>query len=172
MDPTTTLPNPRSFQSDLKDQLRRHCKCRVVVARLESMTVAELVALLAKTAVAIGMHGSVLIFGLFMPPGGLLVELFPYAVPAEQYKPYRTLAELPALRLHYAAWENHHADNSVGYPDRRPAEGGLSLLPAEARESVLSVTRVPPHLCCSDPYWLYRIYQDTTVDVKVRDGRR
>jgi hypothetical protein len=26
---------------------------------------------------------------------------------------------------------------------------------------------VPLHQCCNDPYWLYRIYSDTRVDVPV-----
>ena len=26
---------------------------------------------------------------------------------------------------------------------------------------------VPPHKCCSDPFWLYRIYQDTIVDIEL-----
>lgn len=137
---------------------------------MEAMTVAQIIAVISTAAVAVGMHGSILIFGLFLPPGALLVELFPYAVPAEQYRPYRTMAELPALRLHYSAWENRLSANSVGYPDRPKAMGGLQHLSPEEREQVLAVTRVPPHLCCSDPYWLYRIYQDTTVDVEVSCG--
>ncbi|KAJ3333500.1 Protein O-linked-mannose beta-1,4-N-acetylglucosaminyltransferase 2, partial [Kappamyces sp. JEL0680] len=30
---------------------------------------------------------------------------------------------------------------------------------------VLNTTTVPRHKCCSSPYWLYRIYQDTKVNI-------
>ena len=30
----------------------------------------------------------------------------------------------------------------------------------------MNTEEVPQHLCCSDPYWLYRIYQDTIVDIQ------
>lgn len=33
------------------------------------------------------------------------------------------------------------------------------------RELVLNTTTVPQHKCCSSPFWLYRIYQDTTANV-------
>jgi hypothetical protein len=43
--------------------------------------------------------------------------------------------------------------------------GGLGKLTAEMRELVLNTTTVPRHKCCSSPFWLYRIYQDTIVDI-------
>lgn len=33
------------------------------------------------------------------------------------------------------------------------------------QEKIKNTLTVPPHLCCRDPYWLYRIYQDTKVDL-------
>jgi hypothetical protein len=43
--------------------------------------------------------------------------------------------------------------------------GGLGHLPAAEQARVHAQVPVPPHLCCEDPAWLYRIYQDTDVDV-------
>ena len=38
------------------------------------------------------------------------------------------------------------------------------------RELVLNTTTVPRHKCCKSPFWLYRIYQDTIVDIdEVKD---
>lgn len=31
------------------------------------------------------------------------------------------------------------------------------------RELVLNTTTVPRHKCCTSPFWLYRIYQDTKI---------
>ena len=31
---------------------------------------------------------------------------------------------------------------------------------------IVSLETVPPHKCCEDPVWLYKIYQDTSVDVE------
>ena len=33
---------------------------------------------------------------------------------------------------------------------------------------IISTHTVPKHVCCLDPFWLFRIYQDTFVDVYVR----
>ena len=43
--------------------------------------------------------------------------------------------------------------------------GGLGHLPADEIAKVLDTKTVPQHLCCKSPYWLYRIYQDTEVDI-------
>lgn len=48
---------------------------------------------------AIGLHGSLLIMSMFLPTTAVLVELFPYAVPADNYTPYRTLAQLPGRHM-------------------------------------------------------------------------
>ena len=32
-------------------------------------------------------------------------------------------------------------------------------------QTIKDTKTVPPHLCCSDPYWIFRIYHDTIVDV-------
>jgi protein O-mannose beta-1,4-N-acetylglucosaminyltransferase len=39
--------------------------------------------------------------GIFMPPGSVLIELYPYAVPSDNYTPYRTMARLPGMDLVY-----------------------------------------------------------------------
>lgn len=66
----------------------------------------------------------------------------------------------------YRAWENKDEDCRVGYPDRDPLNGGIVHLPKEEQEKILSTKTVPEHLCCSSPFWLYRIYQDTKFNLK------
>lgn len=152
----------------LRRALTHEFKASVLVVRMEDLKFGEQVAVLSRCRAAVGMHGSILVMSLFLPEGALLAELFPFAVPAEHYTPYRTMAALPALRLGYLAWEARDPWRSIGHPERSPAEGGLMHLTADERARVLSSTRVLPHVCCSDPAWLYRIYQDTEVDVDVR----
>ena len=41
--------------------------------------------------------------------------------------------------------------------------GGIKHLPKEQQENILNTKTVPQHKCCVDPYWLYRIYQDTVA---------
>ena len=152
----------------LKRTLQKEIKANTVVLRMESMTFAEQIAALSRCQVAIGMHGSILILSLFLPPGATLVEIFPYGVPAENYTPYRQLARIPELGLRYLPWETLDPRLSVGHPNRAPALGGLAHLPPEEQRAILEAERLAPHFCCSNPAWLYRIYQDTEVDVAVR----
>lgn len=69
------------------------------------------------------------------------------------------------LGLRYVAWENKWEYNSVPYPNRDPGLGGINHLPLAERSRIAASETVPPHKCCTDPTWLYRIYQDTTVDL-------
>lgn len=53
--------------------------------------------------------------------------------------------------------------------------GSLMDLSPEERALVKSTKTVPIHKCCTSPYWLYRIYQDTYVDLPqvtalIKDG--
>lgn len=76
----------------------------VRTVRMEDMHLGQQAAILRSTVIAVGVHGSALILGMFLPPGALLVELYPYAVPAENYTPYRTMCGLSGMRLAYRSW--------------------------------------------------------------------
>jgi len=77
----------------------------VVFIRLEELTFPEIIEILGKCAITIGMHGSILILNAFLPRDALTIELYPYGVPSENYTPYRHLANLPQMDLYYASWE-------------------------------------------------------------------
>ena len=64
----------------------------------------DIMEVLGSCAVTIGMHGSILILNMFLPRNALSVELYPYAVPPENYTPYRTMAHLPGMELKYIPW--------------------------------------------------------------------
>lgn len=137
----------------------------VKFVRMENMEMADQIAILRKSVMAIGMHGSAMILGIFLPPGALLVELYPLYVPAENYTPYRTMAGLQGMRMAYRAWVNTHPENTVAHPDKPPAGGGIAHLTPAEQQAILEAKTVPPHLCCADPSWLYHIYQDTRVNI-------
>jgi len=138
---------------------------KVVIIRLEETAFPVIVRILERTQVAVGMHGSILILGMFMPKDSLLLEMYPYAVPAENYTPYRTMANLKNMGIKYAAWMNSHQENNVGYPNRHRLHGGISHLSQGEQDAIINSRWVPTHTCCENPYWLFRIYQDTKVHI-------
>ena len=95
-----------------------------------------------------------------------MVELFPYAVNPQHYTPYKTLASLPGMGIIYRSWRNMDPLHTLGHPTRQWDRGGISHLSEEEQKRIMDSPEVPQHLCCRDPEWLYRIYQDTIVDVQ------
>jgi protein O-mannose beta-1,4-N-acetylglucosaminyltransferase len=150
-------------QAELVDRLGAKFNRSVVQLSMETHTFPEICRALWTAGVVVAMHGSLLIAAIFMQPGALLVELFPFGVRPEQYTPYRTAAAL--LHLQYVGWTNMNASATVSHPTRVAALGGIAHLAPEHQQRIKSTRWVPPHLCCSDPFWLYRIFSDTVVDV-------
>lgn len=145
-------------------QVMKTVGMKVVNLNYESYTLFELIMYVSNSKGIIAMHGSLLILSMFLKPGSVVIELFPYAVNPKNYTPYRTLSHLKGMGLIYKAWANEFKENSVGYPDRPPDYGGLKHLENNEREVILHQSEIPPHTCCKDPSWLYHIYQDTIVN--------
>ena len=115
--------------------------------------------------IVVGMHGSLLASIMFLNPGSIVIELFPYAVNPDHYTPYKTLSNLPGMQIIYKSWRNSKEENSVSHPDGAPEQGGIKHLSEQEQKRIMGSSEVPRHLCCSDPEWLFRIYQDTVVDI-------
>jgi len=137
----------------------------VTIVRLESMSLQLVISIISRAILIIGMHGSGLIFGAFMPKHSAMIEMYPYLVSSSIATPYRVMCGLPGMDIRYEAWENKLESNNQAFPDRDPWHGGIRYL-SEAIQADIVKSPVTPHLCCSDPKWLYRIYQDTRVDVE------
>ena len=150
---------------DLSLAVARKLNKRVVRVSMATHSFKEQVNLISHAGALIGMHGSILIMAMFLPQGAQLIELYPFGINPDRYTPYRTLAELPGMNIMYESWRNEIESNSVTYPDERPELGGIAHLTPEEQVAVINTKEVPPHLCCNNPYWLYRIYQDTSVDI-------
>ncbi|TPX34304.1 hypothetical protein SmJEL517_g03031 [Synchytrium microbalum] len=151
-------------EKELATSLSHEFKLETHFLRMEEMTFEEQIKLLRRARIVLGMHGSALIMAMFCRRGTVVIEMFPYAVPPDGYTPYQSMCGLPGMDLVYRAWENKHEDASVAYPKRPPLYGGIAHLSPDEQEKISSNTRVPTHICCSDPYFLYRIYQDTVAN--------
>lgn len=152
-------------ESELAKTLEAYYGMAVKYVRMEDMGLAEQISILRMTAIAIGMHGSALILSIFLPPGALLVEMFPFAVPSENYTPYKTMCNIEGMQLTYRSWTNSHPENNQPHPEKPPSGGGIRHLSVEQQQQIENSLTVVPHICCSDPTWLYRIYQDTRIEL-------
>lgn len=138
---------------------------QVMQISMETHSFKEQVELISHACALIGMHGSALILAMFLPPGAAVVELFPYGINPDHYTPFHTLAGLPGIGLSYAAWRNTIEHNSVTHPGDAGHAGDIHHLSEEEQTLIQNTKEVPQHLCCSNAYWLFRIYQDTFVDI-------
>ncbi|XP_038597605.1 protein O-linked-mannose beta-1,4-N-acetylglucosaminyltransferase 2 [Tachyglossus aculeatus] len=170
-------------EAELLLALAREFQMKTITVSLEDFPFADVVRLVSNASMLVSMHGAQLVTSLFLPRGAAVVELFPYAINPEHYTPYRTLATLPGMDLQYVAWRNTIGENTVAHPDRPWDQGGIAHLDPAEQERILQSREVPRHLCCRNPEWLFRIYQDTRVDlpsliqairgiVKARPGAR
>lgn len=157
-------------EAELELSLWKAFNLPICWVRLEDEPLPNLIVHLRRSVAAFGMHGAILILTLFLPPGAVLIEGFPWGVPPENYTPYATMARLSGMRLAYRAWTPSQAISCVGHPTRSPAEGGIAHLPQEQQEFILKATTISPHACCDNPHWLYRIFQDTIVDTQAIIG--
>ncbi|KAJ3116937.1 Protein O-linked-mannose beta-1,4-N-acetylglucosaminyltransferase 2 [Phlyctochytrium bullatum] len=82
-----------------EEELRAHLEAtfgiKTIFVRNEDHSFEEQVELMRRARVVLAMHGRTVI-----------LEMFPYAVPSENYTPYKTMAELPGMALVYRAWED------------------------------------------------------------------
>lgn len=138
---------------------------RVVRVSMETHSFKEQISIISKAKGLIAMHGSVLIMSMFLPRSSFVIELFPYAITAKDYTPYQTLLNLPGVNIMYFSWQNNIENNTVTHPNDPPELGGIVHLSDKEQKAIKETQEIPKHLCCSNPYWLYRIYQDTIIDI-------
>nr|XP_033785963.1 protein O-linked-mannose beta-1,4-N-acetylglucosaminyltransferase 2 [Geotrypetes seraphini]XP_033785964.1 protein O-linked-mannose beta-1,4-N-acetylglucosaminyltransferase 2 [Geotrypetes seraphini]XP_033785966.1 protein O-linked-mannose beta-1,4-N-acetylglucosaminyltransferase 2 [Geotrypetes seraphini] len=152
-------------EAELILALAQEFQMKTITVSLEDHSFVDIIRLIGNASMLVSMHGAQLVMSLFLPRGATVVELFPYAVNPEHYTPYKALATLPGMDLQYIAWQNTEEDNTVTYPDRQWDQGGIAHLDKKEQERIMQSKEVPRHLCCQNPEWLFRIYQDTKVDI-------
>jgi protein O-mannose beta-1,4-N-acetylglucosaminyltransferase len=143
-------------ENQIRSELAEKYKMPVRFVRMEENSLKEQIEILRNTRLAIGMHGSLLIMAIFLPTGSHLLEIFPYGVPSKDYTPFKTMAKI--LGLKYTAIEIKTQEECI------PDMTRISHLPKEEQDKIRSSV-VPLHHCCYNPYWIYRIYQDTILSM-------
>ncbi|XP_061163371.1 protein O-linked-mannose beta-1,4-N-acetylglucosaminyltransferase 2-like [Saccostrea echinata] len=151
-------------EEELITNLKINTKMKILT--ISDDDISEVIHIVQTSRGIIGMHGALLILGLFLRPGSILIELFPYAVNPDNYTPYRTLASIPGMSIIYHTWRNMDKSKSFSHPDYPPEEGGIRHLSEEVQREIMDQEEVPVHGCCSDPSWLFHINQDTAVNVE------
>jgi protein O-mannose beta-1,4-N-acetylglucosaminyltransferase len=149
-------------EKDLMTYLENMLGLPVRLVQLEVLKFNEIIEIMTNTIISIGLHGSALIFAMFMPKSSILIEMFPYAIPGENYSPYRTLALLPELEMNYKMWINTNVTMNYSQLGIRKK---LENLTPEEFINIISLKTVPPHVCCGNLPWMVRIYQDTVVNI-------
>ncbi|GFU32801.1 protein O-linked-mannose beta-1,4-N-acetylglucosaminyltransferase 2 [Nephila pilipes] len=140
-----------------------HTGLETISVSLDASTILEVIEEIMDSSLVVGMHGSLMILSIFLKPHSIVIELFPYGIDPDISTPYKTLCDLSDLRLFYRVWKNDLESNSYPHPEYPPNLGGISHLSSKEQEYIQN-SFVKPFLCCDNPPWLYRIYQDTVVD--------
>uniref|UniRef100_A0A0F7ZDU5 Protein O-linked-mannose beta-1,4-N-acetylglucosaminyltransferase 2 n=1 Tax=Crotalus adamanteus TaxID=8729 RepID=A0A0F7ZDU5_CROAD len=152
-------------EAELILALAQEFQMKTITVSIEDHTFSEIVRLISNASMLVSMHGAQLIMSLFLPRGATVVELFPFAINPEHYTPYKTLSTLPSMDLQYISWQNTEKENTVTYPDRPWDQGGIAHLDKAEQDRIVKSNEVPRHLCCRNPEWLFRIYQDTKINI-------
>ena len=142
-------------EDELVDQLEKSFGNKVLKLDLDNGldSLESLIRFLSCTSTLIGMHGAGLILALFLPKNSNLIELFPYKTNPVLYTPYKQLASL--RDLNYFSWSNkNHTNNFYNF----------QYLTEAIKEQIRRDDEVEPAKCCDEPYFLFRIYQDTVLD--------
>jgi len=127
---------------------------KVNVISMETNHIFDIFCAIRNAKIVIGMHGALLISTIFLKPGSVLIEIFPYAINPDNLTPYRTLSNLPGRGVIY----KYH--QSFNKPDTRK-----SLLPKdEARhKAILDLTMVPKVPCCNNEMIMYYLDLNVTL---------
>lgn len=151
---------------ELIELLANYTKLSVVVVKDLDNNFESILEKMVCTRLLIGIHGSALVLSLFLRPHSALIELFPFAINPDFVTPYKTLTQLKGMNIHYYHWRNTNPNHTVTHEEYPKEWGGTQHLSAELRQQMVTNTDdVPKQLCCDEPYWLFRMYQDTLVDL-------
>lgn len=118
---------------------------------------------LSRSNIVVGMHGSAMILTIFLKPGSVIIELFPFGINPQHVSPVKAICDLPDVGLLYRSWVNTKEENTVKHPDAPPLLGGISHLSPAEQEQITSISEIPAVECCHNPAYLYRMFQDTLV---------
>ncbi|XP_071826374.1 uncharacterized protein [Apostichopus japonicus] len=149
-------------QNELASSIEKEFEISIQVVGMEDNSIMEIIRIVSCAELLISMHGALMILAMFLPRHAVVVEMYPYAINPEFYQVYQTMLNLEELNIKYIAWRNMNASNAIEPPSYR---FHLNNLSEEKRLAILSRTEAPRKVCCYDPEWQYRMYQNTVVNV-------
>ncbi|CAL4199033.1 unnamed protein product, partial [Meganyctiphanes norvegica] len=142
---------------------------RIKIMSLEKDSIQDIIHEISHAKILVGMHGSALILGIFLSKDSVLIELWPYGVNPSAATVIRTLCSIKGIT--YASWVNYDFQNTIPHPEYPPHYGGLNHLPKPLQEKILrelQTSELSSVICCDNPNWLFRIYQDTEVLIETK----
>lgn len=69
------------------------------------------------------------------------------------------------MDIEYLSWRITDISKIVTHPTNESNAGGIIHLSKEKQGRTLNSIEAPPHLCCYDPEFRFRLNQDTLVDI-------
>ena len=164
----------KEIEDVYKDIFPKVSNVQVLNVDLATNDTRHILSYILQSQIVVGMHGSAMILTIFLKPGSVVIELFPFGINPHYVSPVKAVCDLPDSGLLYYSWVNNKEENTVTHPDAPPLLGGISHLPAAEQEQIASIRDIPPVKCCHDPAYLYRMFQDTLVgndiDVVLREA--
>ncbi|XP_046999588.1 protein O-linked-mannose beta-1,4-N-acetylglucosaminyltransferase 2-like [Schistocerca americana] len=122
-----------------------------------------LMSLIHNSDIVIGMHGSAMILCLFVQPGALVIEIFPFGINPDYVSPVKALSKVAGSFFNYFQWVNEKENNSFPNENAHQLHGGISHLSEGEKAYIRSIKEVPAVECCHNTVYLYRMFQDTVV---------
>jgi protein O-mannose beta-1,4-N-acetylglucosaminyltransferase len=138
-------------------------KLRILNVDFTTNDTRHILSCLLQSQIVVGMHGSAMILTIFLKPGSVIIELFPFGINPQHVSPVKAICDLPDIGLIYNSWSNSEVENTVTYADAPPLLGGISHLSVAEQEQITSISDIPAVKCCHNPAYLYRMFQDTVV---------
>jgi protein O-mannose beta-1,4-N-acetylglucosaminyltransferase len=157
-----------------KDIFPKDSSVQICNVDLATNDTKHILSYLLQSQIVVGMHGSAMILTIFLKPGSVIIELFPFGIKPQYVSPVKAVCDLPDSGLLYYSWINTKEENTVTHPYAPPLLGGISHLPAAEQEQIASISDIPSVKCCHNPAYLYRMFQDTLVgndiDIVLREA--
>lgn len=166
---TRKILNEAEVMAKINGYLKNHKNANdscIESISLEEQSSSHIIHTVANAKVLVGMHGSGLIYGIFLPSGSILLELWPFGISPAAAPVFRIMSELKGSGFEYLSWENKLVHNSVLHPEYPTHYGGLGSMEPTEQETFISNSFKEPLTavhCCDSPVWLIKIYQDTFV---------
>ncbi|KAJ8037219.1 Protein O-linked-mannose beta-1,4-N-acetylglucosaminyltransferase 2 [Holothuria leucospilota] len=155
------LLNEKELRTSVSDMFH----IEMIELSLEFHSLSYIIEKVSCAKLVVGMHGALLTMTMFLPPSSVLLEIFPYAMGPDHLSHYKTMIQLPGMDINYTYWRNMDKSKTVTHPTAGLERGGIWHLSSQEQQSIMNRTLVPYGTGGGDPEWLFRLYQDTIVDI-------